>query len=118
MIDSLLMGVIEASLATPPSAPADGAAYRLLSGADDDWTGHDGEIALRIGGSWNFISPTEGMSVFDKNARVQLHYDSGWATASIPTQPTGGTTVDAEARTAISEIVDTLKTAGILPTSA
>ena len=51
VIDSLMMGVIEDSLATPPISPEDGTSFRILSGADGDWTGHDGELAIRIGGS-------------------------------------------------------------------
>jgi Protein of unknown function (DUF2793) len=117
VIDALLMGVIEGSLATPPSSPDDGSSFRILSGANGDWTGHDGELAIRVGGSWNFISPSDGSTVFDRNARVQLRYDSGWVTATTPAQPTGGTTIDAEARSAISDILDALRTAGILPDS-
>ena len=112
------MGVIESSLATPPSSPEDGASFRILSGADGDWTGHDGELAIRVGGSWNFVSPGEGSTVFDRNARVQLRYDSGWVAATSPTPPTGGSSIDAEARSAISEILDALRVAGIIPDSA
>ena len=117
VIDSLLMGVIEGSLTSPPSSPEDGTSFRILSGADGDWTGHDGKLAIRVGGSWSFISPIHGSTVFDQNARVQLRYDSGWTSATTPAQPTGGSTVDTEARGAISGILDALRTAGILPES-
>ena len=39
-----------------------------------------------------------------------------WSAATAPVEPTGGTTVDTEARMAIAGLVAALVDAGILPT--
>lgn len=118
MLDTLAFGIVDNSLASPPSTPDDGSAFRILDNADGEWAGHDGELALWIGGAWSFISPSDGLAVFDQTARTTVSYNSAWETASEPIQPTGGTTVDTEARTAISGILDALRVAGILPNGA
>lgn len=113
VIDSLLIGTIEASLATPPTTPESGDAYRILENASGEWAGHDRQIALWIGGAWEYIFPSTGQVLFDKAAGVQLRYNQNWESAIEPTAPTGGTTADAEARTAITEIIEALRAAGL-----
>jgi hypothetical protein len=54
------------------------------------------------------------MRVFLKQPGQSAIYNNGWATASAPIAPSGGMTVDVEARDAIAGLIDTLRTAGIL----
>ncbi len=102
------------SLQTPPATVEEGACYRILPGATGEWAGHDDEIAARISGGWHFFSPFEGLRIQDVAARKQLYYASAWQAADAPEDPSGGTTVDVEARQALSQLIETLKLAGIM----
>lgn len=115
VIDALLQSGVADSLTTPPSGPSEGSCYRVTSTAIGDWIGHEDEIAIRIGGAWNFVAPHPGMMVFDQQAESFIHYNLGWQSAAEPAEPSGGTTIDAEARTAIRDLIEALRKVGIFP---
>jgi hypothetical protein len=46
-----------------------------------------------------------------------MRYAAGWKAATRPAAPSGGTVVDAEARSAIGAIISALTAAGIVPAS-
>lgn len=117
-LDALLGRTVEASLASPPSAPADGARYRITAGASGDWTGREDDLAVWIGGAWEFFSPVDGMQVFDRSEQILYFFSDSWAVAAEPAAPTGGATVDTEARAAIAILTEALRTAGIFEKSA
>ncbi len=117
IIDALLHPVIEGLANDPPATPADGECWIVNSQPTGDWTGQAGQIACRQAGNWLFVTPATGMVVFDKSAAQSSRFDGSWISAAGVTLPAGGGTVDAEARTAISEIVDALEAAGILVTT-
>lgn len=79
------------------------------------WNGRAGQLAGRQAGGWLFIAPRDGLRVFDKAARQAALYDGEWLRAAAPESPAGGSTIDAEARTAIDNLIETLRVAGILP---
>ena len=85
--------------------------------ASGDWLDRDGMIACRQGGNWLFVTPADGMRVLDRSTGQELRYFGGSQAASAPTEPTGGTTVDSEARTALAELVAALRTSGIFTQS-
>ena len=115
LIDSILQrGVVE-STSTAPTAPADGGAYRILANAEGPWTGHDGSIAVYVGGAWQFVAPIEGMSVFDRAEGKWLVYQTAWQSADAYVAPTGGAIVDNEARAAVDSLASALRAVGILP---
>ena len=114
VIDAMMLGTVEQSLASPPSSPGDGSSYRILANPDGEWTGHDDEIALWIGGSWHFVQASDGMAIFDQTASQCFRFLGGWSAAVEPTIPNGGSVVDAEARAALVEIVEALRTYGIV----
>ena len=115
MADALLHCAIEGTSATPPASPADGENWCVATGATGDWAGHDGAIACRQSGDWLYIAPRDGMRIFDRSSARTWLYFSGWQIPSAISAPTGGSMVDAEARTAINELIDRLRVAGILP---
>lgn len=117
LVDALLAGQVGDSLETPPSDPTEGSSYRILENATGEWTGHDHEIALRIGGAWEFVSPSDGMMTFDQTAGVRLLFAGGWQAAAEPSTPSGGATIDLEARSAISALIEALRAAGIFRNS-
>ncbi|MEO0690435.1 MAG: DUF2793 domain-containing protein [Pseudomonadota bacterium] len=59
-IDAILFHSIEASLIEPPAESAEGESFRVLPAATSDWEGHDDAIAVKIAGTWHFITPVEG----------------------------------------------------------
>lgn len=112
--DALLHCAIEGTAACPPDTPADGQNWRVASGATGDWAGHDGQIACRQSGAWRFITPKDGMRVFDRFSGASWLYAGGWQMPSSISPATGGSNVDAEARTTLAQLINALKLGGIL----
>ena len=115
LIDAMLAATAVQTIGSPPASPTEGECYIVDPTPSGDWAGHQDQIAIRIGGDWHFVPPHDGMSVFDQDAGVTKHYDGGWVAASQVAQPTGGSSVDAEARAAISALLGELRKLGILP---
>jgi hypothetical protein len=57
------------------------------------------------------------MKLLNRATGQEIRYKAGWQVATRPAAPGGGTTIDAEARTAIAAILESLTTAGIIPSS-
>ena len=58
LLDMLVQLTLEAADQTaPPSAPAEGQTWAIVSGASGDWAGKDGQIASWRGGGWLFVVP-------------------------------------------------------------
>ena len=115
MLDCLMQMAVNESRPTPPTAAAEGECYRITATATDEWAGHEDELAVRLGAVWQYVSPQSGMRVYDRSLGAMLHYDSTWNFAVEPTEPAGGTVVDAEARQAIEELVEALRMLGVFP---
>lgn len=116
-LDALLFAVIEAQLDTPPTTPADGQCWLVGPAPTGDWAGQAGAIAAREGGNWLFLAPIDGLRVLDRATGQKRHYLGGWHAPMTPGAPTGGATIDAEARSALAALVSTLVEAGVLPDS-
>ena len=116
-IDSLLHGAIEAEQAAPPAVPVDGQMWLVAAGASGAWLGQAGKLAARQAGNWLFVTPRDGMKLLNRASGQEIRYSGSWKSAARPALPSGGTTIDAEARTALAAILTALTTAGIVPTS-
>ena len=114
LIDALLHPVVEGETDNPPASPTEGECWIVGSQPTAEWFGNAGRIACRQSGNWLFVSPPEGLVAFDKSAGRIARYDGAWLLAAAINMPSGGATVDAEARAAIGEIVDAMTAAGIL----
>lgn len=112
--DALMHCAIEDQLATPPATPADGFCWMISAGATGDWAGHSGDIACRAAGTWLFVTPRDGMRILDRSTGQEKVYRGGWQAPSTPAAPTGGTIIDAQARSSINAIISALKLSGIL----
>lgn len=117
LTDALMHCAIEAIAADPPVAPADGKNWLVAAGASGAWAGHDGKLACRQGGNWLFVAPLDGMRVLNRATGQDLRFRGSWQTPLAPLAPTGGATIDSQARAAILELVTALRQAGILPES-
>lgn len=113
--DVLLHPAVEAVVATPPALPANGQCWLVGASATGLFAGQTNRIAAWTEGGWRFIAPLEGMRAYDITAAADRLFAGGaWHLASAPTAPTGGSVIDSEARSAISAIISSLRTAGVL----
>lgn len=121
-------------LNTPPASPALGSCYVVGAAPTGDWAGQALALAGYTGGGWRFIAPFAGLSAVEKASGELAVFAAGaWekgqvraaklsvggnqvvgARAAAVTDPSGGTAIDAEARTAIAAILARLRTHGLI----
>lgn len=111
-LDMLLHCAVEGAN-EPPAAPAEGEAWIVGADPAGDWHGRAGALAGRQAGTWIFASPREGMRVFARDTQQIAFWKDGWQRPGAPAAPEGGTTIDAESRAAIGNLIETLRNAGI-----
>jgi hypothetical protein len=114
LVDTLLHAAVEGTSNQPPTAPADGECWLVGDVPTGPWAGHAGALAAYQAGGWVFATPRDGLRVLEKPSGQEIRFVGGWQRPATPADPSGGTTVDAEARTAIAEVVEALIAAGIL----
>ena len=54
------LSVEDATLVTPPSAPAEGSRYVINGVGTDAWANHDNDVAIWSDTAWHFVTPTVG----------------------------------------------------------
>ncbi len=135
VLDVLVAGAVEEPpRAAPPGSPVAGACYIVAAAPTGDWAGRAGQIAASTSGGWRYIVPVEGMRLLVKSTAVTAAYRGGaWelgtvraANVTVGAQqvvgargaaiadPSGGATIDANARTAIVAILGALRTHGLI----
>jgi hypothetical protein len=132
-LDGLIHPAVAGAAAAPPANPADGACWIVAAEASGEWAGQTGRMALRAAGGWRFVQPVPGMSVWDEGAgHARFWSGTGWSNGKLPVagivvagqqvvgarlaavpSPSGGTTIDVEARAAIAALIVALKTHGL-----
>lgn len=117
LTDALLHAAIEAVLSSPPGAPLNGQAWLVGSSPSGDWVGQSGKLACRQAGNWLFVTPRDGLRVLDRSTGQVRCYNAGWIAPVAPPAPSGGATIDAEARSAIVDLVTKLRECGVFPAS-
>ena len=118
-IDALLHPVIEAKLTTPPAGltdSSDGNCWLIGSPATAQWEGRSGQVARWSGGSWRYLEPVSGMTLWLVSGNKRLFYIAGmWVEPSAINSPFGGTVIDVEARAALIAILDHLRQISSIP---
>ena len=114
VLDALLHPVVEGLADQPPANPIEGTCWIIGTNPTGIWQGQAGKLAACQAGSWIYVTPRDGMRVFDRAAGQDAWFQAGWHRAQTVTLPTGGSGVDAQARTAIGQLVAALVSAGIL----
>jgi len=115
LTDALLHPAIEGVADDPPAAPGEGECWLIGDTPAGAWSGRAGEFASYQPGGWIFAAPRDGMRLLDRSTGQDIRYRGGWHRPAAPFEPTGGTTVDAEARAAIAELMSALVSGGLLP---
>jgi hypothetical protein len=134
-LDILVAGAVEEPpLATPPAAPILGACYIVGTAATDSWSGMSGLIAGWTSGGWRFIAPAEGMRFYVRATGVWATFREGaWEYGAVRgaslligdqqvvgsrnaaiAAPSGGSMIDAQARTTLTAILSALRTHGLI----
>jgi hypothetical protein len=118
-IDALLHPVVEAELALPPAgltSNSDGLCWLIGSAPTGQWDGRTGQIARWSGGSWRYISPVDGMTVWLASGSKRLFYIAGtWVSPNAISSPFGGAVIDLEARSAVEAILAHLRQISYIP---
>ena len=135
LLDAALHAAVEAGpQAAPPSDPQAGQSWIVGDDATAAWSGKDGALATWTSGGWRFVPPVPGMTAWDKTIACWLHWTgTAWSDGSLPAtalsiggqqvvgarlpdvlSPSGGTTIDAEARVAVDALIATLKSHGLI----
>jgi hypothetical protein len=120
----------------PPGSPTAGQCWIVGSSPTGAWSGHGGAVAAWSEGGWRFIAPREGMLLWVIDAQLWARRGpGGWIIGDVPAQsvsvagtqvvgtqqpavasPSGGATVDAEARTALSSLLAAMRAHGLIAT--
>ena len=135
MIDILLHAQAEsASLAAPPPGALSGQCWIVAPGASGEWAGNDGKLAAMTSGGWRFVAPRAGMRVaISDEGMAYIYNGTSWSAEAVRSDgyyvdgekiigeragaipdPTGGASMDSEARTAIINILSVLRGHGLI----
>lgn len=115
LADAILHCAVMGEQAAPPASATEGDCWLVGASPAGAWAGHAGKIAAMQGGNWLYITPRDGMRVLDRSTGQDRRYLGAWRQPVAPALPTGGTVVDIEARSALTELVASLRHAGIFP---
>lgn len=128
--------VVEPPRNSPPASPSIGACYIVDNSPAGAWAGRSGCLACYTAGGWRFIEPREGLLAYVASTEMwgvvrENMWEFGIFRGSallvngqqvvgprVPAvgAPTGGSTVDAEARTTIGQILSALRQHGLIET--
>lgn len=135
LADGLIQPVVQAvAPAAIPARPLPGQCWIVGNGAGGVWQGHDNAFACWTEGGWRFIATQEGMGAWSLADGVPARRaDNGWIVGRVDVSavriagkqvlglqqpavanPTGGSTIDAEVRVAVSAILAALRTHGLI----
>ena len=117
LTDALLHPAIEGEADTPPAAPDEGQTWLVGDTPSGAWSNHPGELASFQAGGWIFTVPRDGLRALDLSTGQDIRFRGGWLRPATPAVPTGGTTVDTQARAAIAALVSALIAGGLLAES-
>ncbi|MEG3089133.1 DUF2793 domain-containing protein [Sphingomonas sp. PB4P5] len=121
-------------LNTPPTAPAPGAAWVVGSAPLGAWAGKAGQVAGWTEGGWRFVAPVESLVVWIVEAAVIARFSGGaWVVGELTgsrvvidgvrvvgarqpavASPSGGTTVDTQARAALAALLTAVRAHGLI----
>ena len=117
-----------------PPDPAPGESWIVGADPAGDWAGKAHQLATWSDGGWRFIRPVPGITAWNVDAGYWLYWtgtawsDGNWPAAALTIggqqvigprleavpSPSGGTTIDAEARATVDAIIVALRTHGLI----
>ncbi len=136
-LDFLVQPIVQAlAPAVIPPTPVEGQCWIVGSGASGLWSGHDAHLACWSDGGWRFAAPFEAMTCWSVADGCFVQFGtSGWIKGEISARsvkiggvqlvgsrqaaivnPSGGSSVDTEARLAVTQILSALRIHGLIST--
>jgi hypothetical protein len=134
-LDTIVAGDVEEGPGNdPPASPEAGTCYLIGPSPTGEWAQFADHLAAFTGGGWRYITPVIGMSVLIKaDGAFAIFGANGWETGTIRgdrvlvngqqvvaaraaavADPTGGVTVDEEARAALVRLLSALRQHGLI----
>jgi len=118
----------------PPGEPEIGQSWIVGDDATGSWSGNVNALAIWTSGGWRFVRPVPGMMAWNGAIDCWVHWTgSAWSDGGLPAaailiggeqvvgprladvpSPSGGTTIDAQARIAIDAVIATLRSHGLI----
>lgn len=138
ILDAIVAGAVEEPPRDePPATPASGQCYLVGGSPAGDWSGYSGHVAVFSEAGWRFVAPVAGMSLLVKSTGTfATSGPTGWEVGTLRASrvilegeqvigpraepiaaPAGGSTVDAEARLTLEQILSVLRQHGLIATS-
>ena len=135
LIDAGLNAATEAAgTNTPPAAPTAGQCWIVGDAPTGAWEGRAEALACWTESGWRFLPPVEGLRVWLKDQQLwAVREASAWTMGDLRgsrliiageqvvgqrlagiAAPSGGGTIDAEARAALTSIIDRLTAHGLI----
>ena len=137
ILDTVACAIVEEPTRNdPPASATEGVSYIIGAEPTGAWAAKAGQLATMSAGGWRYVMPVDGLSVLIRSNRLRAEYFAGsWeigvtrASAieiggeqvlasqlgAIGT-PSGGTTIDAEGRAVIGQILAALRAHGLIAT--
>ena len=117
-----------------PTDPAPGDSWIVGPDPVGEWAHMAHNLATWTDGGWRFVAPVPGMTVWRLDAGYRVHWtgaawsDGNWPVAALTIggqqvvgsrleavpSPSGGTTIDTEARAALDAVIVALRTHGLI----
>lgn len=137
ILDALVAGAVEEPPRNePPASPASGQCYLVGDGPVGDWSNYASHVAVFSEAGWRYVAPVAGMSLLVKSSGTFATSGSaGWEVGTLRASrvivegeqvvgprlaavadPTGGSTVDAEARLTLQQLLSALRQHGLIAT--
>ena len=134
-LDALVGLAVESlDLGAPPATPNEGETWIVGASASGAWAGQEGMLAQWLAAAWAFYPAADGMRAWLKDRAVEARFAAGtWVVGELRgdrlvlggqqvvgaqqpaiADPAGGTTIDAEARTAITSLLAALRQHGLI----
>jgi Protein of unknown function (DUF2793) len=134
--DMLMQPVVQSIASSPPAAPQPGQCWIVGASPSGVWAGHAGAIAGWTSGGWRFVAPLDGMQAWSiADNCVAMRGGGAWEKGVVKgakllcngvqtvgarqpavANPSGGATVDAQARLSIDAILGALRAHGLIET--
>ena len=135
ILDSATSAIVEEPPRNdPPASASEGTSFIVGAAPTGLWSGKARQIATMSAGGWRFLEPVDGLSALVRSNRLRAEYFGGsWevgvarassieiggeqvlaSQAPAIAAPSGGTTVDVEARAAIGQMLAMLRGHGLI----
>jgi hypothetical protein len=118
----------------PPASPAIGSCYVMGSAPTGEWVGKPGYVAAFTSGGWRLYPPIDGARFYNKADNEWIGYRAGFweqgilrgsslllggrqvvgTQAAAIADPAAGSVVDAEARSAVTQILSAMRQHGLI----